>query len=102
MKVQFKHTSEISKKRPVMIFTGEMCRYGDVFSVEGEFLIAKARANDNCEEVAEKAKVEVKKEEADRDDGEEIRQYAKTLGIKNHWNKKISNLVKEIEDLEQA
>ena len=102
MKVKFKHTSEASKNGPVMIFTGEMCEYGDVFSVEGEFLINKARLNDNCEEVVEKAKNEVKKEEADRDDGEEIRAYAKTLGIKNYWNKKINKLVEEIEKLEQA
>lgn len=75
-----------------MIFTGEMCEYGDVFSVEGEFLIAKARANDNCEEI---------KEEENLDDGQEIRDKAKSLGIKNHWNKKIPSLLEEIKDLEQ-
>lgn len=100
--MDFKHTSEASKNGPVMIFTGEMVEYGDTFSVEGEFLINKARLNDNCEEVAEKAKQEVKKDEDDRDDGEEIREYAKLLGIKNYWNKKIDKLVEEIKDVEQA
>ena len=100
--VQFRHISEISKEHPVMIFTGEMCSYGDVFNVEGERLIAKARINDNCEEITEKVKKVKPKKEENIDDGAEIREYAKTLGIKNHWNKKIPKLLKEIKDLEKA
>ena len=100
--VKFRHISEVSKKGPVMIFTGEMCEHGDIFSVEGEFLIAKARANDNCEEITGKTKQDIKKEEENLDDGQEIRDEAKSLGIKNYWNKKIPRLLEEIAELKEA
>lgn len=98
MIVKFKHTSEISKKGPVMIFTGEMVEYGDEFSVEGEFLINKARLNDNCEEIEEIEETVID----ESDDGEEIRTLARSSGIKNVGNKSIETLLKELKELEQA
>jgi len=99
--VQFKHTSEASKKGPVMIFTGEMCEYGDVFSVEGEFLIAKARANDNCEEISDLSE-KLEDEQDDVDEAEqEIRAKAKDLGISHYWTKAPERLLEEIAELEK-
>lgn len=100
--VTFKHISENSKQGPVRVYTGEMCEYGDLVELDSEHLIEKARNNPNYEEVKEGVKQPEALKDVDKsDDGEEIRELAKSKGIKNVGNKAIKTLLKEIEELEK-
>lgn len=101
---KFKYIGETDiSSGEVRTYEGKCIPASGLIEFDQEFFIEKARKNANYEEVkdaAQKVKEEIGKSTEDRDDGEEIRQRAKELGIKSYWNKKIDKLIQEIEGLE--
>jgi putative aminopeptidase FrvX len=92
--MKFKYVGETDiSNGDIRTYEGKTIPVDGVIEFTKPHFIEKAKKSVNYEELNEEENI---------DDGAEIRERAKELGIGSYWNKKIDNLLEEIEQKEAA